>query len=152
MNPLGTPDFSKSPQWRIESRDDNIPASQALDEADQKTTPPSEQDGHWKQAKSQRRRKSTSKQKGSYSLPHSGFSNGHLGHCKELKASAPFNSRSTKSTSQQGTSPRIKQQQQDSKSNTAASSKRTVHHQLLFQQQGGAKIQSNSSKLSHNCI
>ncbi|GMH08565.1 hypothetical protein Nepgr_010405 [Nepenthes gracilis] len=31
---------------RIESRDDDILASQVLDEADQKSTPPSEQDGH----------------------------------------------------------------------------------------------------------
>ncbi|GMH30774.1 hypothetical protein Nepgr_032617 [Nepenthes gracilis] len=61
-------DSSSEGTWmrQIESRDDDIPASQVLDEADQKTTPPSEQDGHWKQAKSRTRRKSTSKQKGSW--------------------------------------------------------------------------------------
>ncbi|GMH12930.1 hypothetical protein Nepgr_014771 [Nepenthes gracilis] len=85
--------------------------------------------------------------------------NGHLGHCEKLKtASAPFNCPCSKSTSQQGTSPRIYHQSSSSKTPKprsaipAASSKRSAHHHLLFQQQGGAKTRSSSSKLSHNCI
>ncbi|GMH02024.1 hypothetical protein Nepgr_003863 [Nepenthes gracilis] len=67
VNPLGVLDFSNSPQRRLERTNDDAPSSQALDEADQITTP-SEKDGHWKQAKSRRRRKSTSKQKGSWQV------------------------------------------------------------------------------------
>ncbi|GMH13978.1 hypothetical protein Nepgr_015819 [Nepenthes gracilis] len=52
-------------RW-LDRRVDDVPSIHALDEADQITPPPSEQDGHWKQAKSWRCHKFTSKQKGSW--------------------------------------------------------------------------------------
>ncbi|GMH11718.1 hypothetical protein Nepgr_013559 [Nepenthes gracilis] len=69
---------------------------------------------------------------------------GAAGHCKELKASAPFNSPSSKSTSQQGTSPRIKQEEKKTP--------KAIQRKIFQEDYTSSTTLSFSSKVEQNPI